>query len=332
MLAFGAAFLLALSAQSETHFEKKILPILVRHCFKCHQAPYTQNGKTLKPKSGLRLDGRGWILQGGKDDKVLTPGNPAASPMYGLAALPPDHEDRMPNKGNPVSRAELVILKDWIQKGADFGSWYGAHGGVEVKGSPLGKPAPLKKAPRVVMLERLARRLTPLKQRTIDEVAKASGGFITPINPGSPLLRVEFLSRELETGDRQIEALEPLARHITHISLARTHITDAALKTIASFRNLTRLDLRQTKVTDSGMMRLTKLGEIRSLNLFGTGISDSGLRALRSSRHLEAVYLRDTKVTQAGVERLQKSHPDAKVVHAFVAPKIRRQPNDDRRR
>ena len=331
MLAFGTAVLLALSVQDKGHFEKKVLPVLVRHCFKCHQAPYTQNGKTLKPKSGLRFDGRGWILKGGSE-KVLTPGKPAASPMYARAALPPDHEDRMPNKGKPVPKAELVVLRDWIQKGADFGSWYGARGGVEVKGAPLEKPTVLKKPARVVMLERLARRLAPLPKRTIEDAATASGGFITPIIPGSPLLRVEFLSREVETGDRQVEALRPLARHITHISLARTHITNAALQTLSSFRNLTRLDLRKTKVTDSGLLRLSTLTEIRSLNLFGTGITDSGLQVLRASSHLEAVYLRETKVTQAGVERLQRRHPDAKVVHAFIAPKVRRQPDEDRRR
>ena len=41
-------------------FEKKIRPVLVERCYKCHSS------ETAKPKGGLRLDRQANVLQGGE--------------------------------------------------------------------------------------------------------------------------------------------------------------------------------------------------------------------------------------------------------------------------
>src|SRR5438105_15690222 len=78
-------------------FEARVLPIRRDGCFSCHEAAKTApDGRVAKPKAGLRLDGRGWILKGSDERAVLVPGDPAKSRLYSLTALPADHEDRMP--------------------------------------------------------------------------------------------------------------------------------------------------------------------------------------------------------------------------------------------
>jgi len=120
-----AAISVAAPEQDATvDFEKRVLPILKERCFSCHQAPTTgADGRAVKPKAGLRLDGRGWILKGSDERAVLTPGDPAKSRLYSLTVLPADHEDRMPSKGDPLTKEQTATLRLWIAQGAAFGSW-----------------------------------------------------------------------------------------------------------------------------------------------------------------------------------------------------------------
>ena len=43
-------------SRAAVSFEKEILPFLEKKCMECHKAPFEENGKTVKPKAGLRLD------------------------------------------------------------------------------------------------------------------------------------------------------------------------------------------------------------------------------------------------------------------------------------
>src|SRR5581483_4165666 len=54
-------------------FEKKIRPVLVQHCYKCHSA----NAKA--PKGGLRVDSRAGLHKGGESGPAVVPGKPAES-------------------------------------------------------------------------------------------------------------------------------------------------------------------------------------------------------------------------------------------------------------
>src|SRR5918999_1414228 len=60
------------------YFEKKIRPVLVDSCYKCH-SPEAGEGKL---KGGLRLDTREGMLKGGKSGKpAVVPGNAEASQL-----------------------------------------------------------------------------------------------------------------------------------------------------------------------------------------------------------------------------------------------------------
>ena len=49
-------------------FEKRVRPVLVEHCYKCH------SDKTKEPKGGLRVDSRAALLEGGDSGTALEPG------------------------------------------------------------------------------------------------------------------------------------------------------------------------------------------------------------------------------------------------------------------
>ncbi len=110
----------AKSAKTETaseesvDFARDIGPILKTHCQKCH-GPDKQEG-------GLRLDHRATALRGGDSGPLLSAGKSADSEIYQRVSEA-DESLRMPpaEEGNqPLSPAQIAILKHWIDQGAKW--------------------------------------------------------------------------------------------------------------------------------------------------------------------------------------------------------------------
>lgn len=91
-------------------FEKKIRPMLVEHCYKCH------SNEARIPKGGLLLDTREGLLKGGDTGPALVPGKPKESLLLKAMRYTED-ELRMPPKGKLAD--ELIAdLEKWIALGA----------------------------------------------------------------------------------------------------------------------------------------------------------------------------------------------------------------------
>ena len=91
------------------HFERKVRPLLVEHCYACHSA---EN----KIKGGLRLDHRAGWETGGDSGPALTPGSPDSSRL--LRAVSYDDRDlKMPPK-QKLSPEQIETLRQWIANGA----------------------------------------------------------------------------------------------------------------------------------------------------------------------------------------------------------------------
>ena len=88
-------------------FISDIFPILQRSCFECHDAKQ-QKGK-------LRLDTRDAAF---KKSGLIVPGNSARSELFRRITLRKGHDDVMPSRGEPLSRAETERIKAWINAGA----------------------------------------------------------------------------------------------------------------------------------------------------------------------------------------------------------------------
>ncbi|MBA4066663.1 MAG: hypothetical protein C0501_23750, partial [Isosphaera sp.] len=101
----------AASAQADgvEFFEKKVRPVLVEHCLKCHGT----DGD--KAKGGLKLTSRADLLAGGDSGRAVVPGDPAKSLL--VRAVRHDGELKMPPKGK-LSDAQVADLARWVKDGA----------------------------------------------------------------------------------------------------------------------------------------------------------------------------------------------------------------------
>ncbi len=91
-------------------FVDRVRPVLERSCFACH----TENAP-----SGLRLDSREGMLDGGSRGPALIPGNPEQSLI--VAALRHERDDlQMPRNAPKLSDAEIQGFVDWIRAGAQW--------------------------------------------------------------------------------------------------------------------------------------------------------------------------------------------------------------------
>ena len=89
-------------------FEKKIRPVLVEHCYKCHSA------SSEKVKGELLLDTREGIRKGGESGHAVVPGNLKESLL--ISALKHDDFEMPPKKVLPA--AVVADFEKWIQSGA----------------------------------------------------------------------------------------------------------------------------------------------------------------------------------------------------------------------
>jgi uncharacterized membrane protein len=95
-------------------FANDIMPILEKRCIECHGSD--------KQKGKLRLDSAAGIQSGGENGPVVLAGDPDHSELLRLVALPPDDDDIMPPKGDPLTTTQIAMIRTWIADGADFGN------------------------------------------------------------------------------------------------------------------------------------------------------------------------------------------------------------------
>ena len=100
-----------LTPQQTEFFEKKIRPVLVKDCYKCHSA---EAGRV---KGGLRLDTRDGLLKGGDSGPAVVPGNPDSSLLI-RAVRYRDRNLQMPPDDKKLSSSKIADLEAWVRMGA----------------------------------------------------------------------------------------------------------------------------------------------------------------------------------------------------------------------
>jgi hypothetical protein len=103
-------FLLAApTAAGAVDFGRDIQPLLAGHCY---DGPGPQ-----KSKGKLRLDTPDSALRTGQG-AIILPGKADQSELYRRVTLPKGHEDIMPNRGEPLTKAQTDLIRNWINEGA----------------------------------------------------------------------------------------------------------------------------------------------------------------------------------------------------------------------
>ncbi len=103
-------------------FARDVYPLLAAKCFACHGADL-QEGQ-------LRLDARSAALRGGVSGVAVEAGAPDRSLLI-RRVLGQDDLDRMPLDEEPLSDAEIVALRKWVEQGASWPDGVGAEIAVQ---------------------------------------------------------------------------------------------------------------------------------------------------------------------------------------------------------
>src|SRR5262249_3558908 len=91
------------------HFEKRVRPLLIERCHKCHAGE--------KVKGNLHLDSGQGLRQGGKSGPVVVAGKPEASRL--VQAVRHEGGLKMPPDGK-LGEAQVADLVAWVKAGAVF--------------------------------------------------------------------------------------------------------------------------------------------------------------------------------------------------------------------
>jgi hypothetical protein len=91
-------------------FEKKVRPLFVQRCYKCHAST------SKKKQGGLLLDSRAGILRGGASGAVIVARQPDRSRLIQVVRYQDEHL-QMPPSGKLPAR-EIAVLEEWVKRGA----------------------------------------------------------------------------------------------------------------------------------------------------------------------------------------------------------------------
>lgn len=268
-------------------FQKQVWPILEKSCIKCH-GPEKQKGK-------LRLDSKEAAF---KNPDVIKPGKAEDSQLYKLVILPADHDDRMPSEGDPLTKAQTDLIRDWINQGAD---WTQPAAAVEKKDE---KPA--------VGLAKLGKpQAGPNEAKAIAKL-ESMGVSVRPVAMNLNWHEANLGLLGTNVTDATLAVLKDIPT-LVHLNLRATRVTDGGLVHLKSLPNLLELHLENTGITDAGLVHLKGLTNLTYLNLYGTKVGDAGLEHLKGLTDLQSLYLWQTATTSNGVAALRQALPKTRI-------------------
>src|SRR5687768_3050100 len=102
-------FTAAITRASDELFRERVAPILEARCIYCHSGT--------RPKGGLSLVTAADLYKGGESGPVVVAKRPNDSRL--LAYVSGD-EPQMPQEGESLSAAEVLAIRRWIERGAEW--------------------------------------------------------------------------------------------------------------------------------------------------------------------------------------------------------------------
>lgn len=276
-------------------YQRTIAPILETNCVSCHGSA--------KHKGDLALHTLDAIFKGGGGGPVVASGDPAASELMIRLELPLDDEDHMPPESKQqLTPAQIDAIRAWIAGGTPAPR---SEPAPAAPATPAAAPPPTSGASAgdaIAPVPAPAEAISLLHEHLIN---------VEPVAQDSTQLVVSLAAIAASTTDLQVgRLLTPLQPQIADLSLARSQITDEALKVVAPMRGLRRLDLRATAITTEGIALLKDLPQLHDLILSQTKLADPAADLLISMPQLKRVYLWKSGLSDAAIARLRDQRPD----------------------
>lgn len=107
LILIGLLGAVSATAAEESHFFQEVVPILQRRCIGCHNDS--------DAKGDLSLQSSTSVMDGG----FLEPGSPEGSRLLDVV-IPTDGKAEMPRNADPLTPAEIAVLRKWIEGGANW--------------------------------------------------------------------------------------------------------------------------------------------------------------------------------------------------------------------
>ncbi|MEO6730859.1 MAG: c-type cytochrome domain-containing protein [Ferruginibacter sp.] len=292
------------NVQEALVYNDVVKPILQTKCYNCHNAN--------KQKGGLRMDEINDLLKGGKDGKILEPGDAQASEMIKRLLLPTDNDDHMPPKEKPQpSEGQIALLHWWINNGASFTKKVKEFP-QEVKIKPLLFALQQPVAPVKKLSDDLPADAVEKADEKVIALLKDNGIIIVPVAQNSNYLSANFVT-DPAVDKEDLQLLKKLKKQLVWLRLDNTNISDLLATDLAELTALTRLNVSNTLLTDKGLQQLTRLENLQYLNLVGTKITATSLTQLKPLLKLKNLYLYRTDVSSADYATLKTIFPSATI-------------------
>ncbi len=191
-------------------FNSEVKPIFNKKCITCHGG--------VRQKADFSLLFRTQALAKTKSGKPsILPGDPEHSELIRRLTLK-DPEERMPYKGEPLTAAEIDILRRWIREGAHWGDHWAY---VAVKEVPVPKPAgklfgllPAAKIPWAkndidyfICDELKKQKLEPSPEASRSDLLKRVSMDLTGLPPTATVARQFLESKDPDAYERLVDSL-----------------------------------------------------------------------------------------------------------------------------
>lgn len=283
-------------------FRDVVQPIFQNKCISCHNPD--------KIKGGLMLIDEQSVLKGGKDGKLIVPGQPQLSLLLQRIHLPDEEKKHMPPAGKPQLTAdEQRLLFLWIKGNAEFNK----------------KVTDLPAKDSLRMLASTYLQPSGATEEHYDFAAadpklikKLNNNYrvIYPVATGSPALGVNIYNIKTYS-PKVLSELSDVKKQVISLDLDKMPVKDADLKTIAQFENLRTLNLNFTDVTGAALKDLAPLKYLATLSLAGTQLNPEAIGQISQLKSLKKITLWDTGLADAEIQNLQKANKNIEFIKGF---------------
>ncbi len=279
-------------------YEHVLEKVLIQKCASCHDDATRKGGLIITTREGL--------LEGGENGAVLQAGSAMGSELFKRISMDPASRKFMPPKGAPLSYAETMLLKFWIQEGMPF----------DLKVTDERIPEELKlilqtdyqlETERKAIYEKVT--VEPANEATLEKLRQL-GFRVSTLSEENNF--IEVVAKDSVSAEK-LNALIEVKEQLTWLDLSNSGMKDEWIAELNEFKMLTRLNLNSNSLSDSGIVKLQGLDNLEAILIHSTLITDSGIKNLVSLKNLKRIYVWNTKVSEDAVDSLLKEHPKLQI-------------------
>ena len=277
---------------AKVDFQKQIAPILMERCVDCH-GPKSQKGD-------LRLDAKAHLFGGEQDEWNVVPGKPDDSELLRRVGLPTGDDEIMPEKGEPLTKEQQALIRQWIAEGAEWPATADEWFAKEIAAQVI--PKITFELPEVDADEQAAidAAVAELKKR---------GAVVQQVAADTPAIDVNLSLLRDKVTDADLALLVPLQKRLVWLNIARTAVSDAGAASVAKLTQLRRLHAANTALGDATFRALGGLAQLEYVNAYATALGDEGLAALADLPKMARVYAWQSKVTPGAARTVRAAKP-----------------------